>query len=99
MALLYSIHLSSPVARFGKPSVHSVENTEGLAGHWYASKLRRVSLEELKAVLPKRWHKALERAAVWYPNDGNIKQAATVRIVDAKGRWVNTVYCIPYVLA
>lgn len=99
MPLLYSLHLSRHINGFGKPSVRSVQAM--LAGH-QCSETRETVRPDATAVrdaLPHYYRKAFDRTGgmFWFSSEADKPAHLTLR--DRRGRYLNTVYALPYQFA
>lgn len=96
MATLYSIHLSKPIKGFGKPSVHS--KPAMIAGHTCQETGEIVSpdVQAVREALPHYYRKAFDRTGGTFWFNKNEREAAYLTLHDARGRYLNTVYAIPY---
>lgn len=111
MPTLYSMHLSRHVDGFGKPSVPAVI-APALSGHYGEDERDIVQPDRaaIREALPHYYRKAFDRAgSFWFPKDTitfdrsvspwvskGSKAAAYVALYSTRGRWLNTVYAIPY---
>lgn len=103
MTLLFSLHLSSNKKGFGKPSVRG--EPSALIGVWDSKqrKLVKPCAESVRAALPHYYRKAFDRSGgnFWFNKHAlGIKQekasAPYLHLRDSRGRWINTIYAIPY---
>lgn len=95
MALLFSLHLSHHVDGFGKPSVHA--RPAGIVGHYVDGVPYQPDRDAVRAALPHYWRKAFDRTnGTWWFNKHDATMPATLSFSDRRGRYLNTLYAIPY---
>lgn len=102
MVLLYSLHLSTSKKHFGKPSVAS-EDVGGIVGHHFKGQILKPCAHMVRAALPHYYRAAFDRAAgAWWFSQDKRDQGSTglctpyLTLRDKRGRWINTLYAIPY---
>lgn len=95
MTTLYSIHLSRHIDGFGKPSVRAMQSA--LAGHLRNGELVRPDVDAIRAALPHYYRKAFDRSGkgfAFHKHDDS--KPAHCHLHDRRGRYMNTIYAIPY---
>jgi hypothetical protein len=91
---LFSLHLSRHIKGFGKPSVSSVE--AGLVGHYVDGVPYKPSHDDVRNCLPHYYRAAFDRARVWWFDKDNNDATAYTILTGSRGKYLNTIYAIPY---
>jgi hypothetical protein len=101
MTTLYSIHLGRHIKRFGKPCVRA--EPAGLIGHLRNGQLVRPDGAAIRVALPHYYRKAFERSNGMFRyvsevagDDGNTRKSAYCTLYSSRGRYLNTIYAIPF---
>jgi hypothetical protein len=92
---VYVLHLSKSRNGFGKPTVPAIRSAH--TGHYIAETGTTVKPDSaaIRAALPHYYRKAFDRAcgAIWFDKHDDNKPAY-ITLRDARGRYLNTVYCL-----
>lgn len=95
MTLLFALYLSRHVRGMVKGPVKATEC--GIVGHYVDGKPYKPDQESVRNCLPVCYRAAFERsqATWWWPN-GQPDGSAYCTLRDSRGRYLNTIYAIPY---
>lgn len=103
MTLLFSLHLSTHKKGFGKPSVKGEPAAHCGAWDNGQGKLIAPCKDSVRQALPHYYRKAFDRSGgnFWFNKHAlGIEQerssAPYLHLRDSRGRWMNTIYAIPY---
>jgi len=91
---VYVLHLSKSRDGFGKPRVPALRSA--YTGHWIEETQTTVKpdMAAIRAALPHYYRKAFDRAfGLWFDKHNN-EAPAYITLKDARGRYLNTVYCL-----
>lgn len=96
MTMLYSIHLGRSTQGATKASVRTVR--ADLAGHLSeeTGELIKPDPQAVADALPWYYRRAFERARQAFAFYSDDRGPATCTLYSARGRYLNTIYAIPY---